>query len=91
MSESASTGSKKLLEADNIQNQSPMYSKMLLCQSLTKHTKQWRAGKLDFLPKIPIQEKIPIILAQILSQTPLSQEDQGSWANGAHESRHTLC
>ncbi|OCK76819.1 hypothetical protein K432DRAFT_264366, partial [Lepidopterella palustris CBS 459.81] len=66
-------------------NQSPEYSMMLLCQSMMKLIQQWHAGELNSLPYSLIQDKILIILVQILSRTLLGQEDQGSWANGSHE------
>ncbi|KAI9878671.1 MAG: hypothetical protein M1830_010819 [Pleopsidium flavum] len=52
---------------------------MLLAAALMRLLHLWDAGQLEALPQQLVQDRMPVVLMQILNRTLLTQSSQGSW------------
>lgn len=66
-------------------NLSEQYSYMLLAQGLTLTLSLWDRQILGDLPIDLVRDRVPLVLAQILSRTLLSQQQDGSWGSDSCE------
>ena len=62
------------------QNISDYYPIMLLAQCLIGLLRSWDTGRLPNLPEALIQDRVPVILSQILTKVLQDQLPDGSWA-----------
>jgi len=58
---------------------------MLLSQALTKLLRLWDQGHLSGFPGDLLQDKIPVVLYEMLVQTRRSQDADGSWGGQSNE------
>ena len=58
---------------------------MLLAQALTRLLRIWGMGDLPGVKKQLMQERVPVVLMQILIRTLQTQSSDGSWAKGSVE------
>ncbi|MCJ1351567.1 MAG: hypothetical protein MMC33_001551 [Icmadophila ericetorum] len=61
-------------------NLAPEYSLMLFSGALVRLLERWDIGDLQQLPTNIVQQQVPAVLCQILSQILSGQNEDGSWA-----------
>ena len=71
-------------------NLSPRYSWMLLASALIRLLERLSAGQLQQLPTDLTEQRIPLSICQILSQTLTGQHDEGSWDDSIEVSAYSM-
>lgn len=63
----------------SVQNISLQYPMMLLTEALSRLLHLWDQGLLKLLPETLLRDRIPVVFAQILNRTLLTQRPSGAW------------